>query len=160
MAAEDALAGVLRAIADPRGMEQDARRAGVVVVGAVKLKLSQPGKGRVYRTRRVNLGGRRGVGKTSRLHRASAPGDPPAVDTGVLRQSYDHHAETVPGAAVLRVFSRDYVASLLELGTTRILPRPHVRPAVEETRQVVVGIMYEGARRRAAAAARARGGRA
>ena len=49
--------------------------AGVLhLQGALKRKLSRRGTGRVYRRRKV-------------LHQASVPGDPPALDTGRLRNS-------------------------------------------------------------------------
>ncbi|GAB1340884.1 hypothetical protein [Gemmatimonas sp.] len=68
------------------------------------------------------------------LHRASAPGDPPAPDTGTLRRSaFIERTETG-----VRVGVAMAAAAALEFGTTRagrnrktvILPRPYMRPAL------------------------------
>src|SRR5690606_34035352 len=75
------------------------RAAGFALLGAIIDHLSRPGTGRVYR--------RRGV-----VHRASAPGEPPAVDTGALRASSG--LDTV-GAAV-RVGVGESYAEPLEFG--------------------------------------------
>lgn len=77
-------------------------------------QLSQPGRGQTY--------GR---------HTASAPGDPPAVDTGRLRQS-------IVALKVERYRWRvgtnvDY-ALALEFGTRHIAARPFLRPAAEKVR--------------------------
>lgn len=74
-----------------------------------------PKTGRVYKRRRI-------------IHRASAPGEPPATDTGRL-----------VGSIFARLF-RDYAevgtnvkyGAYLEAGTGRILPRPWLRPAYEK----------------------------
>lgn len=74
--------------------------------------LSRPGTGRVY------LRGK------SVEHRASAPGEPPAPDTGRLRASIT--TEVVVGTAEVRgiiTANTEYAASL-ELGTERMRPRP------------------------------------
>lgn len=82
---------------------------------AVKLIMSGPKTGHVYT--------RRGV-----KHQASAPGEPPASDTGTLVQrsttEYDH--ARLVGAVVFRT----KYAEALELGTERIEPRPFLRPAL------------------------------
>lgn len=68
------------------------------------------------------------------LHRASAPGDPPAPDTGTLRRSaFIERTETGVRVGVAMAY-----AAALEFGTTRagrnrktvILPRPFMRPAL------------------------------
>jgi len=52
----------------------------------LRADLSKPGTGRIYRVARGRPGGRNL--RARGLHRASAPGQPPAVDTGRLRQSW------------------------------------------------------------------------
>ena len=71
--------------------------------------LSRPGGGRMY--------GR---------HRASAPGDPPAVDTGNLRNhtQADTQLRYEGGKIVGRIVANTAYASALEHGTERIAPRP------------------------------------
>lgn len=74
-----------------------------------------PKTGRIYTRRGVD-------------HRASAPGQPPASDTGALVQSADtrYDAKELSGSAVWRAAH----ALPLELGTERIAPRPFARPAL------------------------------
>ena len=78
------------------------------LAGEIKGVVSQPGKGRLY--------GR---------HRASAPGDAPASDTGRLLGSIGvGDLERSPsGVRVLTVANTDY-ALHLELGTERMAARP------------------------------------
>jgi hypothetical protein len=73
--------------------------------------LSQPGAGRVYR-------------RNSRVHRASAPGDSPAPDTGFLRQSVSHEVSRTPAGVVGKVTASAAYAAALEFGTERMRPRP------------------------------------
>jgi hypothetical protein len=94
--------------------ERGVRAASLEAEGITKLLLSQPGAGRVYRK-----------GKTV-THRASAPGQPPAPDTGRLRASVT--TEVVRGIASVTGYvsvNTEYAAHL-ELGTERIQPRPYL----------------------------------
>jgi HK97 gp10 family phage protein len=83
-------------------------------------KLSQPGKGRVYR---------RGV---SAVHRASAPGDPPAVDTGRLRGSTQSEVMATSSGAFGIVSVNTEYAAYLEFGTEKIAPRPFMSAVLRE----------------------------
>lgn len=104
---------------------------GVEVTNRVKDLLSQPGQGRVYR--------RGGV-----LHRASAPGAPPAVDTGRLRASYTWRTgEDVQGSYVEVGTNVEY-APHLEFGTRRMRPRPHLRVAINELRADIGRLVRDG----------------
>lgn len=82
-------------------------------------QLSQPGRGREYRRGNVT-------------HRASAPGDPPAVDTGRLRQSLG--VQRI-GNGHYRVGTNVEYAPLLEFGTRQMAARPFMRPAAERVRR-------------------------
>lgn len=91
----------------------------------IKKRMQQsPASGRVYR---------RGKGRNrSRLHRASAPGQAPAIDTGRLINSIMFRQETPLTATVS---SNAIYARRLEYGGTDsrgvyIAPRPAWRPAV------------------------------
>jgi len=97
------------------GNEKAARAGALVLVREIKLELSKPGSGRIYGT-----------------HQASAPGQPPAVDTGVLRNSIDF--EVLEAEQKVRVGSGVDYAPLLEFGTPRILPRPFMRAAFERAK--------------------------
>ena len=66
-----------------------------------------------------------------RLHRASAPGRPPAPDTGSLKRSA--FVEQITGAFLVGVAMA--YARWLEFGTPRIKPRPFMRPAAGRVQQ-------------------------
>lgn len=78
------------------------------IAAELKAKIAAPKSGRVYR-------------RNGGLHRASAPGEPPANDTGALAGSIaviqSASLETAVGTSV------NY-AQFLESGTSRLAPRP------------------------------------
>ena len=64
-----------------------------------------------------------------RTHQASAPGQPPASDTGRLASSIENRTDGLEGVVFTRV---DY-GRYLEFGTQRNLrPRPWLLPSLEE----------------------------
>lgn len=67
-------------------------------------------------------------------HYASAPGLPPARDTGKLIQSI--HSETLRDGDSIRGYVGSYLdhALWLETGTSKMKPRPYLRPALQKTR--------------------------
>ena len=69
----------------------------------------------------------------AKTHRASAPGQPPASDTGVLAESIA--VETGPTGLTATVESRAEYSEHLEHGTDNIAPRPFMRPAAEVGRR-------------------------
>lgn len=95
------------------GLEAGAR----VVETRVKILLSQPGSGNEYQ-------------RGSRNHRASAPGDPPAVDLGTLRASIAVDRVTAEEAIIAP--HTDY-AEYLEFGTRTMAARPYMRPALDDS---------------------------
>lgn len=97
--------------------------------------LSQPGSGRIYNKTRTTQArddkGRfvKGSKTTSKVaHQASAPGEPPAVDTGQYRQSWQVRKRA---QAEYAVGTNQERAPALEFGSRTIAPRPHARPSVE-----------------------------
>jgi|GEM_PF-6581272 len=79
--------------------------------------LSQPGRGRIYR-------------RGGRVHQASAPGDPPAEDLGTYRRSFRKYPLQVRGDEVSgEAGTDDPRAVWFELGTSQMLPRPHIEEA-------------------------------
>jgi len=87
------------------------------IVNDVKL-IFQPGTGRVYQ-------------RGGTTHQASAPGQPPAVDTGALRASI--HA-TKLGPRKYQVADGVVYGVELEIGRTRMRPRPFMGPVIESWR--------------------------
>lgn len=129
----------LREAVDENVATAAVRLAGLELVRAAKLQLSKPGTGREYRR------------KGGKVHKASAPGQPPAVDTGALRNSI---GMGVVGG-VVRVGSGLAKAPLLEFGTLDdggvLAPRPFMRPALEDARaamgQVTTGELQKAVRK-------------
>lgn len=116
--------------AGKRGGRRGLDAVGIEAVNVVKVKLSQPGTGRTYKRRGIE-------------HRASAPGQPPAVDTGRLRSSYTYETGSDGQDDVVIVGTDVDYAPPLEFGTSRMAARPHLRPAVEEVRPQIPRIIAE-----------------
>lgn len=122
-------------LTDPEGpIGRDLRRRALDVEAAGKRLLSQHGSGRIYKRT-----------KPDRIHQASAPGEPPAPDTGQLRAALGHTVDSDgvtlyadigygvdPDTAAEREGDTSIadVAKYLELGTRHIAPRPFLRPAL------------------------------
>lgn len=104
-------------------------RAGALIIEAdAKQSIRQPGSGRVY--------GR---------HRASAPGEPPASDTGRLLGS----VETVlfDSGLVAEVGTGVEYGGHLEFGTVKMAPRPWLLPAFRRNIDRVRNIIASQVRR-------------
>ena len=74
---------------------------------------------------------------TSVWYTASAPGEPPAVATSGLRQSVKDGIEKEGKAVVGFVGTEEKHGPMLEFGTSRMLPRPWLRPSFEKATQKV-----------------------
>lgn len=110
-------------------------------VAHAKVSMAEPKSGRTYPRGAV----RRGKGEKRRVvayrfHRASAPGEAPAIDTGHLVNSFF----TKKLGRLVRIIgvNAEYAAAL-EFGTERIAPRPYLRPALNAVRGFFVGAMRE-----------------
>ena len=92
----------------------------------------KPGTGRLYKSRT-------GVG----MHRASKPYYPPAPDTKNLKDSIDYNVWISGYEIILRVGSKlkDKYPIYLEIGTSKMLPRPFIRPCLERFRPKIVAII-------------------
>ncbi len=73
------------------------------------------------------------TGKMYGSHRASAPGEPPANDTGRLVGSI--RWEFTGSRLAIRVVAGTEYASFLEFGTSIMAPRPFLRRAIRETEE-------------------------
>lgn len=113
---------LLHSVHGPVG--DDLERRALAVEATQKRLLSLHGTGAIYQRRSVS-------------HQASAPGEPPAVDTGRLRASVGHEVgydaeglyANVGSGASPAVPGVDY-AEYLEYGTRHMEPRPWLRPSV------------------------------
>lgn len=97
-----------------------ARRAIAVDTEATRL-VHQAGGGRTYR-----------LSNPTRVHRASAPGQPPATDLGMLAASITWALGRDAKGLFAVVGSGLRKARWLELGTRRMAARPFLRPALRK----------------------------
>lgn len=79
----------------------------------------------------MSAGGGRTYARGRTSHTASAPGQPPAVDTGRLRASIDSDLGADSRGLVARIGTNVVYARHLELGTVRMAARPFLRPALK-----------------------------
>jgi hypothetical protein len=114
-----------------RAAELERAMGAVAAAGEAELKviLSTPGAGREYPR-----------GKTV-THKASAPGDPPAPDTGRLRASVSHEVVRSGADIIARVSDNTQYALALELGTEKIAPRPALRPLLPRLARAALAII-------------------
>src|SRR4051794_16695947 len=114
----DALVKALDAV--PGKTERAVRATAMRVEGTAKERIQRPPKtGRLYRTYNKR-----------KLHRASAPGESPATDSGTLASRVFHDVQA--GGFEASVFSDVNYAGMLEFGTRRMAPRPYLAPALRE----------------------------
>lgn len=93
---------------------------------------------------------------TGQTYTASAPGQPPAVRTGAYRDSWKVlpwaiTKDRVTGGVFSDAKTEDgehFIGEILEYGAPRanILPRPHIRPALDEIAQRYGGVVRTGER--------------
>lgn len=96
------------------------QRTAAELEAGIKLQIQQgPKTGKIYQRGNV-------------VHQASAPGQAPASDTGVLMGSITHEREGEGRAAVM---SRTIYAAFLEFGTRKMAPRPAWLPEIEDARE-------------------------
>ena len=79
-----------------------------------------------------------------REHTASAQGEPPATDTGFLINSITSIVKKDKGEVVGQVITSAPYAKFLEFGTSNILPRPFMQPALEKNRPKIRRIFKKG----------------
>ena len=118
---------------------RDLARRALNVENAQKLLLSIHGTGRVYSTTFWTDGrGRLRRGRDRVPHQASAPGEPPATDTGRLRATVSHVVATDAEGVYAEVGSGANpavpgvkYALFLEQGTRHMAPRPWLLPSLD-----------------------------
>ena len=84
----------------------------------------------------IQRGGKSGIVyqrySPKRTHRSSAPGEPPASDTGFLVNSIKRKMDMDKLGGEIR--SRAAYSKYLEYGTSKMMPRPYMFPALEKHR--------------------------
>ena len=103
-----------------KGVQAELYKGGLMIQNTAKRKILSPGSGRTYKRRTVS-------------HRASAPGQPPASDTGRLASSIA--VAILGGGDVVCVSAGGGIVNYavhLEYGTERMEERPFMRPSLNE----------------------------
>lgn len=139
---------------------EDSPKIEAVLKKAVNSKLTGARSGRIYTTYFYTdrMGVVRPIGSRP-PHQASAPGEPPAYDTGNLLSMMRIKTENVIAGTIVKIESHALYSRYLEFGTSKMAPRPFIRPLTKEQTPVVVAIWAAGIVRRERASARASGGR-
>ena len=116
-------------------MESRAYRGSNELRTAALLVLRGQRSGRIYR-----------VPGTKRSYQASAPGEPPAVRTGIFRLSWQPKSYVGFGSYISRIETNYAVQNghtlgdSLENGTSRMAPRPHHDRILEQAEPKIVRI--------------------
>lgn len=76
-----------------------------------------------------------------RIHQASAPGEAPANDRGMLAASIE--ADVDPRQFNLTLSAGAPYARELEYGTRNMLPRPFLRPALTRWRERIINAIHD-----------------
>ena len=122
----------------PRGEEGLQRVGGLNQFAARRIGLAGTAANRSALLRRPRGGAVRNL-RDAGVHQASAPGDPPAPDTGNLRKTIQL-AKPQRIRAANRIGWRIGIAAVyaraLEYGYRRLLPRPYVAPVLSEMRTI------------------------
>ncbi len=116
------------------------KKAGFVVERNVKKLLSKIGTGREY------IRGKKRHSKQARIHRASVAGQPPSLDTGILRASIftdvsvkNRNVIGKVGPDVEHIAAEQSAGTdveyglYLELGTAKMRARPFLRPGLAKS---------------------------
>ena len=129
--------------ANIEGIERGLKIVMVELQTELRVRLSKKGSGAGY------FGGAKGKGF---FRTRSAPGEPPAVDTGTLRQSTQLKPQYVPGTGMTSLVLAGLVAGVnkdariprwLEYGTSRMKARPFIAPSLEVVRPSVAGTISD-----------------
>lgn len=113
--------------------EKNLEHIGVVLSGEMRASINRgPASGRIYKRR-------------GRVHRASAPDEPPMTDIGTLAQSIDYKIEaTGRYKRLVRIGTALQYGKWLEYGTVRIRPRPFARRALKKYEKKLVDMAFKG----------------
>ena len=80
-----------------------------------------------------------------RSHRASAPNQPPASDTGFLVSQITMDVDVKPnGTVVGQIISAAPYSKALEFGTTQMTERPFMQPALEKNKRKIERMFKKG----------------
>ena len=133
--------------ANIEGIERGLKIAMIQLQTELRITLSKKGSGAGY------FGGSKGKGS---YRTRSAPGQPPAVDTGTLRNSVQSKPQYIAGTGMTSIVLTGLVAGVnkdariprwLEYGTSRMKARPFIAPSLEAIRPSVAGTISDQMKR-------------
>jgi hypothetical protein len=129
--------------ANIEGIERGLKIAMIELQIELRERLSKVGTGAGY------FGGSKGKGY---FRTRSAPGEPPSIDTGTLRNSVQSKPQYVAGTGMTSIVLTGLVAGVnkdariprwLEYGTSRMKARPFIAPSLEVIRPSVAGTISD-----------------
>jgi len=129
--------------ANIEGIERGLKIAMVQLQTELRVTLSKKGSGAGY------FGGSKGKGS---YRTRSAPGEPPAVDTGTLRNSVQSKPQYIAGTGMTSIVLTGLVAGVnkdariprwLEYGTSRMKARPFIAPSLAVVRPSVAATISD-----------------
>ena len=129
--------------ANIEGIERGLKIAMIQLQTELRITLSKKGSGAGY------FGGSKGKGS---YRTRSAPGQPPAVDTGTLRNSVQSKPQYIAGTGMTSIVLTGLVAGVnkdariprwLEYGTSRMKARPFIAPSLKAIRPSVAGTISD-----------------
>jgi len=129
--------------ANIEGIERGLKIAMVQLQTELRVTLSKKGSGAGY------FGGSKGKGS---FRTRSAPGEPPAVDTGTLRNSVQSKPQYIAGTGMTSIVLTGLVAGVnkdariprwLEYGTSRMKARPFIAPSLAVVRPSVAATISD-----------------
>lgn len=130
--------GIERAVLD--GVSRSLDTIAIELQSTMRRMLSKAGTGRQYRKHKGR--GRRARNMREKgIHVASRPGQPPAADTGLLRNSWavggrdnalDRSRQRDRRRPTLSLGSAVVYAEWLDTGTAKMAARPYIQPSIDE----------------------------
>ena len=109
-------------------------RGTAMVMNTAKESIAKGGTGQLYEKY-----------EPRRSHRASAPNEPPATDTGFLISQITMDVDVKSnGTVVGQVISAAPYSKHLEFGTTQMTERPFMQPALEKNKRKIERLFKKG----------------
>jgi len=96
--------------------------------------------GKIYKVPAGKARKVKGEFEGGRVYRASAPGEAPAIRTGVYRASWRALSDKINGVWTGILGSTQKYGVCLEYGTSKMRPRPHLKVAFENKKEKIISL--------------------
>ena len=124
----------LQATLDDNKVKEYVTRATLMVENTAKKSIQAGGTGKEYQKYTPR-----------RTHRASAPNNPPATDTGFLVSQITMDVDVkANGSVVGQIISSAPYSKALEFGTVNMQPRPFMQPALMKNKRKIQAMFKKG----------------